>query len=80
MRHDESLLLNAYCIDFVYGGVYAWVYLAMAGLADTDIIVILRTPFEGWDAAEPDIATVAHRAMQSIGIQRPVQAHICTMP
>jgi len=79
-RFGEQLILNAHCIDFVYGGVYAWAYLAMAGVADPDIIVILRTPFGGWDRAEPNIADVAHRAMRRMGIQRPVKAYNCTMP
>lgn len=79
-RFDEQLVLNAHCIDFVYGGVYAWAYLATAGVSDPDIIVILRTPFEGWADARPNIADVAHRAMRNLGIQRPVEAYNCTMP
>jgi hypothetical protein len=78
-RYGEQLVLNAHCIDFVYGGVYAWAYLAMAGVSDPDIIVILRTPFDSWRSAHPDIATIAHRAMDSIGIQRPIDAYNCTM-
>lgn len=78
-RHSAQLILNAHCIDFVYGGVYAWAYLAMAGVSDHDIIVILRTPFDSWHTAEPDIATIAQRAMHAIGIQRPVDAYVCTM-
>lgn len=70
---NEQLVLNAHCIDFVYGGVYAWAYLATAGVADPDIIVILRTPFDRWHAAEPDIASTARRAMDSIGMQRPIE-------
>jgi hypothetical protein len=79
-RFGEQLVLNAHCIDFVYGGVYAWAYLAMAGVPDPDIVVILRTPFERWGAAEPNIADVAHRAMRALGIQRPVEAYDCTIP
>jgi hypothetical protein len=79
-RFGEQTVLNAHCIDFVYGGVYAWAYLAMAGIPDRDIMVILRTPFDRWHCAEPDIAAVAHGAMCSMGIQRPSNAHICTMP
>jgi len=79
-RFGKQLVLNAHCIDFVYGGVYAWAYLAMAGVPDPDIIVILRTPFDGWATAEPTIADVAHRAMHKMGIQRPVEAYNCTMP
>lgn len=74
-----SIILNAHCIDFVYGGVYAWAYLAMAGVADQDIMVILRTPFERWGDAVPNIAEVAQRAMRTVGIQRPVEAYDCTM-
>lgn len=77
---DQQLVLNAHCIDFVYGGVYAWTYLASAGVSDPDIIVILRTPFEGWGAAQPSIAEVAQRAMRQLGIQRPIAAYDCTMP
>lgn len=79
-RYGERLVLNAHCIDFVYGGAYAWAYLAMSGVADPDILSILRTPFDRWHAATPDIATAAHRAMHTVGIQRPVHAYICTMP
>ncbi|KQZ30270.1 hypothetical protein [Duganella sp. Root1480D1] len=75
-----SLILNAHCIDFVYGGVYAWAYLATAGIADPDIIAILSTPFNRWAEATPNIADVAHRAMRTVGIQRPVEAYDCTMP
>ena len=74
-----ALILNAHCIDFVYGGVYAWAYLAAAGVADHDIIVIMRTPFERWGDATPTIADVAQRAMRTLGIQRPVEAYNCTI-
>ena len=78
-RYGERLVLNAHCIDFVYGGAYAWAYLAMAGVADPDILSILRTPFDRWDAASPDIATAAQRAMHSVGIRRPLDAYIAAM-
>lgn len=76
----SSIILNAHCIDFVYGGVYAWAYLAMAGVADPEIIAILRTPFDRWGDAHPSIADVAERAMRTVGIQRPVEVYNCTMP
>jgi hypothetical protein len=78
-RFGKQLVLNAHCIDFVYGGVYAWAYLATAGVSDRDIIVIMRTPFDRWADAAPNVAEVARRAMQAMGIQRPVEAYNCTM-
>lgn len=77
-RLGDQVVLNAHCIDFVYGGVYAWAYLAMAGVAEPDILVILRTPFDRWGAATPSIAAVAQRALCTIGMHRPVEAY--TMP
>lgn len=74
----EQIVLDAHCIDFVYGGVYAWAYLAMAGVPEPDIVSILRTPFDRWASAKPSIAAVAQRAMRTMGMHRPVEAY--TMP
>jgi len=78
-RFGKQLILNAHCIDFVYGGVYAWAYLATAGVSDRDIMSIMRTPFDRWGDAAPSVAEVARRAMHTMGIQRPVEAYNCTM-
>ena len=78
-RFGEQIVLNAHCIDFVYGGVYAWAYLAMAGVAEPDILVILRTPYDSWGSATPSIAAVAQRAMHAMGMHRPVEAYTMAM-
>lgn len=66
--YREQLLLNAYCIDFVHGGVYAWTYLAKAGLRDAEIVRILSAPAETWCYKIGNAESTARTALIAAGI------------
>jgi hypothetical protein len=66
----EQILLNAYCIDFVHGGVYAWTYLATVGLREPQILAILCAPIETWCRDVDNIEDRANRALAQLGMQR----------
>jgi hypothetical protein len=69
----HELVLIAYCIDTLHGGVYAWAYLSAAGLADADILRILANrPAEVLGSVD-DIQAKARAAMRIIGMQHALQ-------
>jgi len=73
-RHAKSLYrdeleLNARCIDFVHGGVYAWTYLSQAGLADAEILKILNAPAGAWCYQVENAEATARLALNAAGIR-----------
>lgn len=67
--YRDQLELNARCIDFVHGGVYAWTYLAQAGVPDTEILRILNAPPETWCFKIGNAETTAQSALSAAGIR-----------
>ena len=68
--HSEQLLLNAYSIDFVHGGAFAWAYLAFLGVSDREIQRILNAPPHTWCHRVQDVEATARSAMTAIGMYR----------
>lgn len=67
----EQLLLNAYSIEFVHGGAYAWAYLALSGFPDQEILRILNAPPNIWCHRVKDVEATARSAMNAIGMRCP---------
>jgi hypothetical protein len=64
----ERVLLDAYCIDFVFGGVYAWTFLAEAGFSDDLILAVLSAPIESWCHRVGNMELRARRALDGTGV------------
>ncbi|MTW09929.1 hypothetical protein GM658_04890 [Pseudoduganella eburnea] len=67
--YRDELELNALCIDFVHGGLYAWTYLSRAGVADADILRILNAPADAWCYRVENAETTARLALNAAGIR-----------
>lgn len=67
--YRDQLELNAHCIDFVHGGVYAWTYLSQAGVPDADILRILNAPAASWCFKVRNIEATARAALKAAGMR-----------
>lgn len=70
-RYVEPVIVNALCIDFIYGGAYAWAYLARQHVDEDDIWTMLRSPGRHWQLPELDVEQTADIALASAGLQHP---------
>lgn len=68
--YDDKLLINAFCIDLVHGGAYAWAYLLRAGATCDHAQAILSPQPQCWDLEVDDISLTAERAMAVSGLHR----------
>lgn len=66
--YDDHWLLNAFCIDIVYGAAFAWAYLLKCGLPYDHVQAILHTATESWDFEVQDILLTADSAMATAGL------------
>jgi hypothetical protein len=67
---NEQILLDAYSIDFVHGGIYAWTYLEILGLHERQILAILSAPVEIWCRHVDNIEERANGALAQLGVRR----------
>lgn len=70
-RYPDALILDAFFVDFVFGGAYAWAYLAKCAVEEADIQTILRTPIRDWSVPQCDIARAAEDALAKVGLRCP---------
>jgi hypothetical protein len=63
-----QLELNARCIDFVHGGIYAWTYLSTAGFTDAEILQVLDAPPQTWCHIPDNVEIRARSALRAAGI------------
>jgi hypothetical protein len=63
-----KLILDAVCIDATFGGVYAWTFLAKAGLDHCEILELLSE--QRSELLELDeVSSRAEKAMSSVGLR-----------
>ncbi|WP_426339827.1 hypothetical protein ACN9MZ_26680 [Pseudoduganella sp. S-14] len=67
--YRDQLELNAQCIDFVHGSIYAWTYLSQAGVPDAEILRILNAPAEAWCFNTENVEATARSALNAAGIR-----------
>lgn len=70
-RYGEPVIVNALCVDFIYGGAYAWVYLARHHVDEEHIWTMLHSPGRRWESPELDVEQTADIALASVGLQHP---------
>lgn len=66
--YRTQLELNARCIDFVHGGLYAWTYLSIAGFTDDEILKVLDAPPQSWCYQAGNAEARARAALDAVGI------------
>lgn len=72
--HREQLFVNAMCIDFVHGTIFAWTYLSLAGFPDREILKLLSMPPEAWCYQVNCAESTARSALRAAGLQLPQRA------
>lgn len=68
--YDDELFLNAFCIDLVHGGAYAWAYLLKAGAPPDHVKVILSPQSQCWELEVNDVSLTAEIALAVSGLHR----------